>query len=124
MDVFRRNNKKTANTSNGNTYQPATKGGHKQQGMRFCCTLSRDGILLHAGGYHHWGPGDPASDIDDDNAPVVPLDKAIPTKKTAPPPEINLIDTSIPDVVSVPAPSVVFDPLVMARLVLYSTTGA
>ncbi|ETW10382.1 hypothetical protein H310_00700 [Aphanomyces invadans] len=95
MDVFRRNNKKTANTSNGNTYQPATNGGHKQQG-----------------GYHHWGPGDPASDIDDDNAPVVPLDKAIPTKKTAPPPEINLIDTSIPDVVSVPAPSVVFDPLV------------
>ncbi|RQM22523.1 hypothetical protein B5M09_005823 [Aphanomyces astaci] len=90
MDVYRRNNKKLvgANGSQGNAYQPASGHGHIQQ----------------AGGYHqsNWGPGDAASDVDDDHAPVVPCSeasyskdkaKSTSTKKTAPPPEINLIDT-------------------------------
>ncbi|ETV82893.1 hypothetical protein H257_04668 [Aphanomyces astaci] len=107
MDVYRRNNKKLvgANGSQGNAYQPASGHGHIQQG-----------------GYHqsHWGPGDAASDVDDDHAPVVPCSeasyskdkaKSTSTKKTAPPPEINLIDTSIPEITP-PVHSIVFDPLV------------
>ncbi|RHY00977.1 hypothetical protein DYB37_010763 [Aphanomyces astaci] len=96
MDVYRRNNKKLvgANGSQGNAYQPASGHGHIQQ--------------------------DAASVVDDDHAPVVPYSeapyskdkaKSTSTKKTVPPPEINLIDTSIPEITP-PAHSIVFDPLV------------
>ncbi|KAF0686258.1 Aste57867_21963 [Aphanomyces stellatus] len=84
----------------------------------------KTGSAGHDEGYHqsHWGPGGVES-----SAPVAPAPGALVREKSgkraAKDPEINLIDTSMPEV-TVPVNTLVFDPLVTTPPLPVQHSGA